>query len=131
MESPPPFVVTVERGRSDLIKVRRNRAGAVSLTLLVGASAFLFVSKWAAQTEFGETGVDFSLSELAINGESLADVNICQTGIHQSPIDLPESGTRLDELPRFGWAEDSSSENAVELFQNNAFQVFLLSDQHL
>ena len=55
--------------------------------------------------------------------EALNEVNLCSTGTHQSPIDLPESGTKLDELPFFGWTNDESPANTVELIDNNAFQV--------
>ena len=116
-----PFQVTVNRkGKSS--GYSRGSATFAAATLLLFVS-FIFVLVSVSSRGKPLENVKDSLMVELLAKEALNEVNLCSTGTHQSPIDLPESGTKLDELPFFGWTNDESPANTVELIDNNAFQV--------
>jgi hypothetical protein len=93
---------------------------ASAITLLLASAVFVLAISAAVKHRVVtvETGSEEFFTQ------KLAGANLCETGTHQSPIDLPGSGIRLDELPFFGWTEDSTAADAEELFEGNTFQVF-------
>ena len=93
-----------------------------AVVLLLTSMVFILAISAANHDKASAITVESGSADLA--RQKLSEDNLCETGIHQSPIDLPDSGARLDELPFFGWSGDSTAADVVELFEGNTFQVF-------
>jgi hypothetical protein len=117
-----PFEVTINRKQT--AQDSRKWSTLASAVVLLLASMVFILAIGAAANHDRARAITVESGSVELATQNLAEANLCQTGIHQSPIDLPDSGTRLDELPFFGWSDDSTAADAQELFEGNTFQVF-------
>ncbi len=113
-----PFEATRVLIRKQAAQDSRTWAAIASSLMLLASMLFILGISASATADTVE-----SVSESELATQKLAGGDLCESGVHQSPIDLPDSGTRLDELPFFGWSDDHSPADAEELFEGNTFQV--------
>ncbi len=123
-----PYEVTINRKQA--AQDSRTWTTLVSAVVLLLASTVFILAISAATNHDSVRAITVESGSVEFATHKLAEANLCETGIHQSPIDLPDSGTRLDELPFFGWSDDSTAADAEELFEGNTFQVFCNCNLH-